>query len=142
MKAAVPSMVRFVRQNGFSADCGVSALAMLAGVLYEDALVAAANLDDPSVLQTGLTWTEMRKVARRLGLQTRLLRAYDVEESTGVLGFKADPDGPKPKAESHYAFLWEGRVVDGNGEMWMDPDTFCKYHGYKRTWLMVSMAED
>jgi ABC-type bacteriocin/lantibiotic exporter with double-glycine peptidase domain len=135
MMPAVPVLVRFVRQTGFHGDCGVSTLAMLAGVLYEDALAVAARIQ-PAVLQMGLTWDEMQAASKRLGLKTRLLRAYDIEEVTGVLNVTHR----RKKDNDHYVFLWEGRIVDGNGEMWREPSDYLKHYNYRARWLLV--AED
>jgi hypothetical protein len=130
MTAAVPSMVRFVRQSGHHGDCSVVTLAMLAGVLYEDAL-AAIVAQEPTVLQTGLYWPQMRQAAKRLGLKTRLLRTYDIEEATGIL--KLTEEGSK---EEHYAFLWAGRVIDGNGDLWLDPADFLRHYNFKPRQLL------
>jgi ABC-type bacteriocin/lantibiotic exporter with double-glycine peptidase domain len=134
MTAAVPTMVRFVRQSGHHGDCGITTLAMLAGVMYEDALAAVIGLE-PTVLQTGLRWTEMRRAARKLGLKTRLLRSYDLEEATGVLALK---DTTK-RGEDHYVFLWEGRIIDGNGELWREPSDFFKHYSLRPMWLLVAV---
>lgn len=133
----VPSMVRFVPQSGHHGDCGVSTLAMLAGVLYEDALAAVLTYE-PTVLQNGVCWTELRRAAKALGLKTQLLRAYDLEESTGILGLKAE----RTRGEDHYTFLWEGRIIDGGGEMWKEASDYFSHYKYKPTWLLVAVAED
>jgi hypothetical protein len=128
----VPAMVRFVRQSGHHADCGVATLAMLAGVLYEDAL-AATLCAQPSVLQLGLTWSELRKAATALGVKTRLLRKYDLEEATGILNVVKAHD------DEHFVLVWEGRIVDGNGELWRDPADYLSHYGYQPRALLTAV---
>lgn len=137
MKPVVPHIVKFIRQSGDHGDCGVNTLAMLTGVLYEDAL-AAVLAYEPAVLQIGVRWTELRKAAKRLGVKTQLLRSYDLEESTGILGLKAE----KTKGEDHYTFLWEGRIIDGNGEMWKEPADYFRQYKFRPTWLLVAVNEE
>jgi ABC-type bacteriocin/lantibiotic exporter with double-glycine peptidase domain len=131
---AVPSMVRFIRQSGHHADCGVVCLSMLAGVMYEDAL-AAILPHEPAVLHRGIRWTELRRAAKVLGIKTKLLRAYDLEEDTGILGLKALKKG----VDDHYTFLWEGRIVDGGKEGWRHPSDYCKHYALKPTWLLTAV---
>lgn len=137
MKPAVPHIVKFVRQSGDYADCGVSTLAMLAGVPYEAALAAVLTYE-PAVLENGVCWTELRKAARFLGVSTQLLRSYDIEEATGILGLKAE----KKRGEDHFTFLWEGRIIDGNGEMWKEPADYFRQYKFRPTWLLVAVNEE
>jgi ABC-type bacteriocin/lantibiotic exporter with double-glycine peptidase domain len=131
-----PALLRFVRQSGHHGDCGVATLAMLAGVMYEDALAAVLPYQ-PAVLQVGLTWPQMQKAARRLGLKTRVKRRYDINESSGILHV-----APQAKqGDEHFVILWEGRIIDGNGDEWKDPDDFLEHYHYEARGLLT-IAED
>ena len=131
MKPAVPAMVRFVKQSGHHSDCGVATLAMLAGVLYEDALATIA-CEQPGVLTLGLTWHELRRAAKALGLKTRITKKYDPDEDTGILNVG------NRKVE-HFVFLWEGRVVEGNGELWLDVDAYLKHNEFRARALLKAV---
>ena len=123
-----PDVVRLVRQSGHHADCGVASLAMLAGVMYEDALAAFRSPLD--VLKTGVSWPRMHRAAKRLGVATRVRRTFDVNEATGILNVIR-------KEDEHLVFLWAGRIVDGNGEMWIDPADYFKHYNYEPKGLLV-----
>jgi hypothetical protein len=128
---AVPTLVRFVRQRDPHGDCGVATLATLAGVTYEEALAAVVRYQ-PAVLQSGLNWPDMQKAARRLGLKTRIARRYTLAEDTGILRLI------DKKKDEHFVFLWAGRIIEGDGEGWMDPAAYLKQYGYKPAALMIT----
>ena len=137
---SVPALVRFVRQSGFHGDCAIATLAMLAGVLYEDALIAAAKVN-PSVLAQGMTWSQIRAAAKRLGLKTRTVHQFD-DEATGILHVEPVALGAnRGDLTEHVVFLWEGRVVEGNGELWLDVPTYLRHYGYE-TKALLTLAED
>ena len=127
---AVPHLVRVVRQSGWHADCGVAALAMLCGVLYEEALAAFA--DPIKVLSRGADWKDLRPAAARLVVATKVKYRYDITEDTGILHVS------HPTKDEHLVFLWAGRVVDGNGELWSDPEVYLKHYGYVAKGLLVA----
>ncbi len=126
----IPEPIRLVKQTGVHGDCAVSTLAMLVGVTYEEALAAFER--PASVLVDGADWGAIRKAARRLKVATRLLRTrFDLDEDTGVLALK------KARADEHLVFLWEGRIIDGNGELWRMPMAYLDAYGYMPTGLLV-----
>ncbi len=137
--SSVPALVRFVRQSGFHGDCAVAAVAMFCGVMYEDSLLACAAVRK-DVLLMGMTWPQIRHAARRLGVRTRLLHQYDITEATGILHVSRVALGTAGPGE-HVALLWEGRIIDGNGECWKDPDDYLRHYGYEARGLLVA-AED
>ena len=139
MPNSVPTLVRFVRQSGHHGDCGVSTLAMLAGVMYEDALLAAAKVN-PEVLQTGMTWAQIRAAAKRLGLKTKTIQKFD-DDATGILHVSRVALGLNACDPEHVVFLWEGRIVDGSGELWLELDTYLKHYGYEAKGLLVAAEE-
>lgn len=129
-----PAYIKFQRQNGHNPDCAVASLAMLFSVNYEEALAACiqANAD---VLEHGMTWSEMREAADILGGQVKLLRRgqYDIEEATGLLNVKNG-------VEDHAVLLWAGRIVEGNGELWLDPDDYLRHYKHQPYSLLVRTA--
>jgi hypothetical protein len=137
---AVPSLVRFVRQSGHHGDCTVAALAMFAGVMYEDALLACARVR-PNVLESGLMWPEIKKAAKRLGLNTKCVQRYDISEATGVLHVSRVALGAGSGIAEHVVMLWEGRVVDGNGELWRDPDDYLRHYGMEARGLLIAVED-
>jgi hypothetical protein len=137
---SVPTLVRFVRQSGHHGDCAVSTLAMLAGVMYEDALLAAAKVN-PHVLAQGMTWPQIRAAARRLGLKTRTVHTYD-DDATGILWVEPVALGAnRGDLTEHVVFLWEGRVIEGNGELWNDLDTYLRHYGWEAKALLVTQED-
>lgn len=130
-KSSVPDMVRLVRQSGFHSDCAVASLAMLAGVLYEDAVVA---FDDPvDVLLKGVMgWKRIQDAALTLGVKTTVRRRFDLTEDTGLLHVER-----KRPLSAHVCLLWEGRIVDGNGELWLSSADYLKHYRYTPKGLLV-----
>lgn len=136
----MPSVIRFVKQSGHHGDCAIAALAMFAGVMYEDALIACATVRG-DVLTSGMTWTQIKAAAKRLGVKTRVLQAYDITEATGVLHVSRVAIGAGGIAE-HVVLLWEGRVLDGNGEFWRDPEDYLRHYGMEAKGLLVAVDSD
>lgn len=121
MKSPFPELVRVVKQDGTLPDCAVAAVAMLCGVTYGEAL---ASFPDPRhVVKTGAYLTEIQAAAKRLGVRTRIRKRFDVDEDTGVLHVSGK--------DEHIILLWEGRVIDGNGECWLNPATYFGTYEYK-----------
>jgi hypothetical protein len=135
---SVPTLVRFVRQSGHHGDCCVSTLAMLAGVMYEDALLASAHVN-PKVLTCGMTWPQIKRAASRLGLKTRTIQNFD-DDATGILHVSRVALGVAD-AVDHVVFLWAGRVVDGNGELWMEISDYLRHYGWEAKALLVTKED-
>jgi hypothetical protein len=129
-----PAYIKFMRQNTMNMDCAVASLAMLFGVNYEESLAACVQAC-PHVLDHGMRWTEIREAADILGGHAKLLQRgrYDIEEATGLLNVRNG-------AEDHAVLLWEGRIVEGNGELWLDPDEYLKHYHYQPYSLLVRTA--
>ena len=110
MGTGLPHTVRPVWQQEHH-DCAVAATAMFCGVDYPTALAAFSR--PAQVLREGVSpWAEFRKACRRLGVHTRVNRRPDLERDTGILYVTDEQHG-------HVCLLWEGRVVDGDGTLWL-----------------------
>lgn len=130
-------MVRLVRQTGIETDCVIAAFASLTGLTYTQALVHCATVN-PDVLRLGMTWKDTRRAARRAGIKTRVLRRFDMGDATGLLCVRRTKNG---QLEEHVVLLWEGRLCDGNGELWLEPDQYFSAYGYKPTSLLVRVED-
>jgi len=118
--ASVPHVVRAVWQQDHH-DCAVAATAMLCGVDYPTALAAFSR--PAQVLREGVSpWAEFRRACRRLGVQTRVKRRPDLERDTGILYLTDDEHG-------HVCLLWEGRIVDGDGMLWLFVVDYLQHRG-------------
>jgi hypothetical protein len=117
-----PAYIKLQRQNGQNPDCAVASMGMLFGVNYE-------------VLEEGMTWAQMREAADLLGGSVKLLPRgrYDIEEATGLLNVKNG-------VEDHAVLLWAGRIVEGNGELWLEPDDYLAHYKYQPYSLLVRTA--
>jgi hypothetical protein len=126
-----PAYVKLTRQNGTNRDCAVASLSMFCCVNYEEAL-AACVLAQPAVLDCGMTWPEIRKAADILGADVKLVRSgrYDIDEATGLLNVRG-------RRDDHAVFLWEGRIVEGNGELWLEPSEYLRHYKYRAHSLLV-----
>jgi len=123
----VPELIRFVRQDGTLPDCAVASLAMFCGVSYGEALAAFPK--PHRVVKTGAYLTELQSAAGRLGIRTKLRKRFDVEEDTGILYVSGK--------EEHLIFLWAGRPIEGNGDMYLSVLTYCHVNGCKPMSLLV-----
>lgn len=129
-----PSYIKAVRQNGLNRDCAVATIATLAGVNYEEALAACVTVR-ADMLDRGLTWPEIQRSCDELGIDYVLKRRgrYDLEEDTGILNVQN-------AKEDHVVFLWAGRVIEGNFEMWLDPEEYLKQYKYRAGALLVRVG--
>jgi hypothetical protein len=130
-----PAYIKFMRQNTVNSDCVVSALAMLSGVTYEVAL-AACVIVKPDVLEQGMgRWENVKRAASILAQTTRVVPRgrYDLDEDTGLLHVKS-------RKEDHVVLLWAGRIIEGNGELWLDPDDYLRHYNYQPYSLLVRTA--
>ena len=124
-----PHLVRVVKQEGSLPDCAVVAVAMLCGVTYGEALAAFPK--PRSVMTTGAYFTEAQTAAKALGVRTKIKRRFDVDEDTGILHVSGK--------DEHVVLLWEGRIIDGNGECWLSPDTYFGTYSYTPKTLIVPL---
>ena len=120
MKTPFPDLVRVVRQDGHLPDCAVAAVAMLCGVTYGEALAAFPK--PQSVVKVGAYLTDIQTAAKVLGLRTKLRKRFDIDEDTGILHVSGK--------DEHIVLLWDGRIIDGNGECWLSPTTYLGTYDY------------
>lgn len=113
-----------------SSDCGVSVLAMLLGVTYEEALLAV-GFEQPSVLTSGVYAKHLTQAAKTLGVTLRVRRRFDLEDDTGILGVNS-----AKWTSAHVVILREGLIVDTDGTLWA-PDVYQRVHGAKFGPLLV-----
>jgi hypothetical protein len=69
----------------------------------------------------------------------RTIHKYD-DDATGILHVSRVALGLGQPSE-HVVLLWEGRVIDGNGELWSDVDLYLKHYGWEAKALMVAQEE-
>lgn len=108
-------------------DCAVACLAMLAGVSYEDALMAAKS----NVIRTGMETRQIRATAKRLGLALQMRRTFDLEADTGLLAVSS-PQWPT----DHLVVLKDGLIVDTDATIW-DADVFLSAYSAKTLSLLT-----
>lgn len=91
----------------------------------------------PAVLQTGIDEDEIAAVLDSAKCKYQILKPgkYDLYEATGALfvDFRRGKD-------QHMVILWEGgRIIDGNGEHWLDVADYCRFHKCKPGNLIVRL---
>lgn len=129
---APPDMVRWIPRNPENGDCALIAVQLATGLTYEAVLAAAVHVY-PAVVTSGLSWSEIRRLVRRLGYHSTLLRrtAYDLDTATGILnvrGTKVD----------HVVYLWAGRVVEPvDQSLWLDADDYLAVRRLRAARLLV-----
>ncbi len=126
-----PDMVRFVPQNGRDSDCGVATIGTLFGLDRDEALLLCGAVA-PAVLIEGMSRDEIDAALSTMAVKYRWQEPgeYDLDEATGVLAVG------NRKIE-HYTLLWAGRIVDGNGEHWLDPRDYLTHYRYTARELLV-----
>ncbi len=114
-----PDFIRFVPQNGQDSDCIVACLGTVFGWTRDEALLICGTVA-PQVLSVGMDDHEVDQALGQTGAKYRRLPAgaYDLNDATGMLtvNFKRGP--------WHTVVLWGGRIIEGNGEHWMDPEDY------------------
>lgn len=127
MRTPFPELVRVVKQDGTLTDCAVAAVAMLCGVTYGEALAAFPKPD--RVVRIGAYLTEIQTATKALGIRTKLRKRFDIDEDTGILYVSGK--------DEHIVLLWDGRIIDGNGECWLSPTTYLGTYNYTPKTLIV-----
>ena len=111
-----------VRQRA-GGDCGVAALATVAGISYEDAYVAVDKIDPKRRGKAGLHNREVIQAARRLALQLVPTRRYDLDEDEGILRVRWSGRKASENPGGHFVAVLDGRILcpsDGVGLPWSE----------------------
>jgi hypothetical protein len=103
-------MVALVRQRS-ERDCGVGALAMLAGIDYEDADVAAAKVDPVDRGKEGLTNAEVIRIARLLKFRLTPTRKFDLDADEGILRVRFTGPRAKTSPGGHFVTIRKAMVL-------------------------------
>lgn len=99
-----------------SNDCATWALSVVTGKPYAEVLAAVEKVDHRAGEQ-GLYWTQVRRIAKRLGVTLRTKRTAVLEEDAGILSVRF-PDGT-----FHAVVLLQGPVIlDADGTVWNADD--------------------
>jgi hypothetical protein len=106
--------VTLVRQRGTS-DCGISALAMLAGQTYEDTYVEVAKVDRKWRGKCGLYSREMVVIAARLGVRLVATKRFDLDQDEGILRIRPGvtrwaSHGSPLNEDGHFVALVGGEI--------------------------------
>lgn len=110
-------------------DCGVSTLAMICEVSYEEALLA---INKKGVIKDGVALRIVRNAARKLGRRLILKRAIDLDNDTGILGVRS------PNWDfDHLVILKDGMIIDGQDQTVWDYDSYFEAHSARYTSLLM-----
>jgi hypothetical protein len=126
-------LVRMVAQR-HPADCGVSALAMLLGVSYEDALIALGG-EVPTILRRGVWYPELRKAAKHFGATLVRKPKWDAESDEGIVRVTH-----RRKGWAHVVLLRGGLFWDTDLSVW-EPDDYLKAKAAKAGPLFYVLEE-
>jgi hypothetical protein len=90
-------------------DCGVRALALLAGIPYEDAIVAVSRVEPDYYGKKGLHGREVVRAAAKLKAPIRLrpTRRFNLDEDTGILRVR----GPQLPRGGHFVTVIGARIL-------------------------------
>lgn len=122
MSKPLPSAVYRIAPQRGQADCAVAAMAFIFRRDQEEVLIAASHVD-PTVWRTGLSCTQMSKIARRLKIKTRWNSHFDTDESIGVLWV-----GFHDNTKEHCVVLIEGWIYGVEH----DPVSMWRYDEYMK----------
>ena len=120
-------------------DCGISCLAMLLGVSYEEASRAIREINPKSMAKNGLYIKELEQAGRLLGGSFKRRRKIDLESDTGILRL-AHAD--HPHRMGHFVILQDGRIIDpADGGMVWDTLTYLEAHKFVPKTLLTLKKE-
>jgi hypothetical protein len=92
-------------------DCGVAALAMIAGESYEDTYIEVAKVDRRWRGKHGLYSREMVTIAARLGLRLTPTRSFDLDTDDGVLRIRPNGETSPLNPHGHFVALADGVIA-------------------------------
>jgi len=111
-------VMRLVAQRTVT-DCGIACLASLVSAPYETVLTAALRLK-PTVLERGLSPTQLANVARSLGHRVRVRKRYDLGTVTGIVMVQWALSSPERSetVRGHFVLVQQGALIDPRGPAW------------------------
>lgn len=112
-------------------DCVIACLAMVLAIPYVDAAKAAQEVD-PLALQLGLTITEAKRVARKLGRKMTTMPVFDEDEATGILYVRKGTRG-----KYHAVVMFGGVIYNPADGLLYQYDTYMATEGVKPYKLLV-----
>jgi hypothetical protein len=115
----IPDVVIHMTPRLRSNDCAIWALHTLLHIPYDQVQLMVAKVDKKAGGQ-GLTWTQVKNVAKKLGTSLTMHRKYELDEDTGILGVTFIEDKPPVY---HAVVLSGGKVFDVDGTVW-DADDY------------------
>lgn len=124
-----PDFLLWVPQNGRDADCVVASMGSIFGLTRDESLLVCGAVK-PSVLAEGMTDDEITAAVKLAGRKGRITRSFDLTEDTGVLFVRKG-------RKYHACVLWAGRIIEGNGQHWLDPHDYLAATGQKVDALLV-----
>lgn len=123
-----------------TADCGITALAMLLGRPYEDVFVAAITKKYRQPHKAGMYARQIQELSRRLGTKLVLKRTWDLENSCGLLTVEKI-DKTEQDFAQHLVLLKFGLIFDTDATCW-EPDFYFEKQGFKPVSILVEMGEE
>lgn len=112
-------------------DCGISSLAMLLRMPYEDIYVAVCQVD-PKASKNGLGLNDLQAIAKLCGVTLIRRRSYDLDTDEGILSVRS-------AKHWHYVVLCNGAIVDPDaGRIFFDADDYLTEHNARACTLLVA----
>ena len=125
-------VVQIVTQKA-AGDCGIVVLAMYLGKSYEDVFAATVQETNAHIHNDGMWVTQIKRVAKALGVTLRRQKAWNMDEDAGMLIL----DGSRRTDGMHHVVLLKaGLIFNTDGLVW-EPDVFLKHFRYRPTGLLV-----
>lgn len=109
-------------------DCGIATLSMLTNVPYEEVLAAAGRI--APVERRGLWLHEIITISDELGVPLKRKRTYNPATSVGILHVF-------DKGNYHVCILWQGMVIETDGTIWREWETYLATRKWKPGSLLV-----
>jgi hypothetical protein len=128
-----------IRQRA-DGDCAVAALAMYAGLAYEDVYAVILRYVDPRAGgRGGLYNVDVILAARLLGLELQATRAFDLDDDEGILRIRWRGVRGRTNPGGHMVALRRGLIVCPTDACVMDwQDYLAAYKGRACTLLRAA----
>jgi len=120
-------------------NIGLEALAMLIGHSYEDIFAKTVSKSCPTPHLSGMKTRDIVRVAKKFQVVLRLLRTWDLENSTGLLTVER-LHKEKDEFEQHLVLLKFGLIFDTDGTVW-EPETYFSQHEFRPVSILIEEGE-